>query len=101
MHIILALLLILTSTPNGASFVVTAAHDGPLYIEVSAEGGAQLQSSTVYQVDLKAGESFGHAISASGPGRIHVRVWDGASQPSADQVIALPGYVIYLPLASH
>src|SRR6476620_6798359 len=82
LQLLIALVLILAPADSGAQFTVTAGHTGTVYIEISAEGGARLQSPTMYQVDLKAGESFGKTIEAAGPGRIRVRVWDGATDPS-------------------
>ncbi len=99
---VLALLaaITLTLTPNeyGVLFVIQSDTPRHLYVQIDSAGGARLQSATIYEYDIGAGELFGRTIEAYGPGSVRVRVWDGGADPSADTTFQLPTMRTYLPL---
>jgi hypothetical protein len=90
----------LTMLPNeyGVSFVVHSDAPRHLYIQVDSAGGARVQSPTIYEYDIGAGELFARNIEVSGPGAVRVRVWDGGTDPSADTTYQLPTRRVYVPL---
>jgi hypothetical protein len=92
--------LTLTTVPNeyGVFFVIASDAPRHLVVQIDAAGGAQIQSPTLYEYDIGAGELFGRNIEVSGPGSVRVRVWDGGGEPAADTTYELPTRRVYLPL---
>ena len=98
MRLFLALItLTLTMTADGLQFTVWSDTPAAIVIQVNGIDGATVQSPTIYTPTLGAGEGFGSTLQVSAPGSIRVRVWDGATDPSADQTFPLPAHHFYLP----
>lgn len=95
MHIFLIVItLILTLTNDGLR--ITVSSDTPTHVYVQVDNA----EPAIRLCDLGAGESCG--FTAHGAGAVRVRVWDGATDPIADQTVTLPALTplrIYLPIA--
>lgn len=97
--LVLLAVLTLTLTPNENGVLFVIASDAPrhIYVQVDSAGGARVQSPTIYEYDIGAGEFFARTIEVYGPGSIRVRVWDGGEGPSQDQTFELPTHRLYVP----
>ena len=92
--IILLITLVLTFTSDGVRITVTT--DAPAHhIYIQADNAAPL----IRLCDLDTGESCGFTAYAPLASSLRVRVWDGGTNPSAEQTIQIPApHRVYVPL---
>ena len=101
----LSIILSLLLTTSGLQITVTAPQGcHPCYVQIDTTGGVTANPQ-IFQFDLAAGETFGHAVqlarAPSQGGAVRVRVWTEQSDTNAtaDQTITIPAiHRLYLPI---